>query len=257
MKLNLSVKEIDRETAISMITKYHYSNTLPKINKHYLGFFSEGELVGVITLGWGTRPLHTIRRIFPSLTTSDYYEIGRMCMTDEMPRNSETQMLSACCKWIKANCPEIKVLFTWADGMIGKAGYVYQAASFIYAGYSGGEMYMRNGVKIHVRQMKQFLAPDDKRITVRPTVEQMKLYGIEHYRGKQYRYLKFLCGKYEKRRLLKECQLDLTLPNPKLNDVTWTKRNLSNGKWLPCDKPPYRTDIDLHTANNINFEEAS
>ena len=54
------IKEISKEEALNMIQKYHYSNTLPKINKYFLGFFLEKELVGVVTLGWGTRPRHTI-----------------------------------------------------------------------------------------------------------------------------------------------------------------------------------------------------
>lgn len=33
------IKEISKEAALKMIQKYHYSNTLPKINKHFLGFF--------------------------------------------------------------------------------------------------------------------------------------------------------------------------------------------------------------------------
>lgn len=157
----------------------------PKINKYFPGFYLDEELVGVVTLGWGTRPRHTIQRIFPSLDTKDYLEIGRMCMAEEMPRNSESQMLSQLVKWIHRNLPELKILFTWADGMVGKVGYVYQASNFIYAGYSDGEMYMKDGVKIHVRQMKSFLVPDgqkDSRITVRPTTEQMKKYGILHAR---------------------------------------------------------------------------
>jgi len=107
-------------------------------------------------------------------------------MTEEMPRNSESQMLSQLVKWIRKNIPKLKVLFTWADGMVGKVGYVYQASNFIYAGYSGGEMYMKDGVKIHVRQMKSFLVPEgqkDNRITVRPTVEQMKKHNILHFKG--------------------------------------------------------------------------
>lgn len=154
-----SIREISKDEALNMVRKYHYSNTLPKINRYYMGFFLDGEIVGVMTLGLGTRPLHTIKRIFPSLGTDDYLEIGRMCMTEEMPRNSESQMISQLIKWLKANHPEIKILFTWADGMLGKVGYVYQASNFIYAGYSGGEMYMKGGTKIHVRQMKSFLIP--------------------------------------------------------------------------------------------------
>lgn len=251
------IKEITKKEALEMIQKYHYSNTLPKLNKYFVGFYLEKELVGVVTLGWGTRPKHTIQRIFPSLDTKDYLEIGRMCMLDEMPRNSESQMLSQLIKWLKNNHSEIKVLFTWADGMIGKVGYVYQAANFIYAGYSGGEMYMKDGVKIHVRQMKSFLIPKgqkDKRITVRPTLKQMQEFNILHFRGKQYSYFYFLCNEREKQRLLKECLIDLTLPRPKDDDLSWTIRDLESGKWIKSNKPPYKTDVDKSTRYLVDLK---
>lgn len=245
MSYKFDVREISKEQALRMIQKYHYSNTLPKINRYYLGFFLGEELVGVITLGLGTRPLHTIRRIFPSLGTDDYLEIGRMCMTEDMPRNSESQMISQCVKWLKKNHKEIQVLFTWADGMLGKVGYVYQASNFIYAGYSGGEMYMKDGMKIHVRQMKGLLVDGkDDRITVRPTIEQMRELGIRHYRGKQFRYLMFLCSKRRKRELMSECLLDLTLPRPKENDLEWKVKDLETKKWVACDKPIYISDVN-------------
>lgn len=253
------IKEITKEQALKMIKKYHYSNTLPKLNKLFVGFYLDEKLVGVVTLGWGTRPRHTIQRIFPSLDTKDYYEIGRMCMTEDMPRNSESQMISQLIKWLKVNCPEIKILFTWADGMVGKVGYVYQASNFIYAGYSGGEMYMYNGVKIHVRQMKSILLPSgvkDKRKTIRPTLDQMRTHNILHFKGKQYRYLTFLCDKREKKRLLKECLLDLSLPNPKDDDLAWTVKNLSTGKWETSTKPPYITDIDQTTKDIVDISDS-
>lgn len=253
-----NIKEISKEDALRMIRKYHYSNTLPKIDKYFLGFFLDKELVGVVTLGWGTRPRHTIQRIFPSLDTKDYLEIGRMCMTEEMPRNSESQMLSQLVKWIHRNIPELKILFTWADGMVGKVGYVYQASDFIYAGYSDGEMYMKDGVKIHVRQMKSFLVPGgqkDSRITVRPTMEQMKKYGILHFKGKQYRYLLFLCDRKEKQKLMDECLIDLELPRPKDNDLSWRVKDAETGKWVDCDKPPYATDVDQKTKGLVNIRE--
>ena len=251
------VKEISKEDALNMIQKYHYSNTLPKINKYFVGFFLNSNLVGVVTLGWGTRPKHTIQRIFPSLDTKDYLEIGRMCMTKEMPRNSESQMISQLIKWIKSNHPELKVLFTWADGMVGKVGYVYQASNFIYAGYSDGEMYMKDGVKIHVRQMKSFLIPEgvkDTRITVRPTVEQMKQFNIQHFKGKQYRYLYFLCDKKQKRILLDECLIDLNLPRPKDDDLFWKIKDLTSGKWVESKKPPYITDVDQKTKYLVDVK---
>ena len=247
MKCDYQVKEITKEQALEMIQRYHYSNTLPKINRYFLGFYLDGEMVGVITLGLGTRPLHTIKRIFPSLGTDDYLEIGRMCMTEDMPKNSESQMISQCVRWLKANHKEVSILFTWADGMLGKPGYVYQASNFIYAGYSGGEMYMKDGMKIHVRQMKSLLVEggvEDKRITVRPTLQQMRDLNIRHYKGKQFRYLMFLCDKRKKKQLLSECLLDLTLPHPKEKDLTWRVRNVETGKWEECDKPLYISDVD-------------
>lgn len=258
MKYNYEVREISKEVALDMIQKYHYSNTLPKLNKHYVGFYLENKLVGIVTLGWGTRPRHTIQCIFPSLDTSDYLEIGRMCMTEEMPRNSESQMISKLVKWIKKNCPQVKVLFTWADGMVGKVGYVYQASNFIYGGWSVGEMYMQNGIKIHVRQMKSILLPKgekDPRITIRPTKEQMKLHNISHFKGKQYKYLMFLCNKHEKKRLLDECLIDLSLPRPKDDDLSWRIKNLDTGKWETTTKPPYVTDIDQKTKDIVEIND--
>lgn len=49
-----NIKEISKEDALRMIRKYHYSNTLPKINKYFLGFSLEAEMVGVVTLGLST-----------------------------------------------------------------------------------------------------------------------------------------------------------------------------------------------------------
>lgn len=242
------IKEISKNEALEMIKKYHYSNTLPKINKHYIGFYFNKQLVGVVTLGWGTRPRHTIQKLFPNLDTKDYYEIGRMCMNDDMPRNSESQMLSQLIKYIKNNYTEIKILFTWADGLLGKPGYVYQASNFLYAGENWGEMYLKDGVKIHPRQMKMFLSPDDKRITVRPTLEELNEYGIQHVKGKQYKYIYFI----KDRQLEVECTYRLTRKYPKLNDLEWKIKN-SNGKWEETEKPYYLTDINKQDKEKMNF----
>ena len=64
MAYDFLVTEIDKQDALAMVRRYHYSDTLPKLNKHCVGFFLHNELVGVVTLGWGTRPRHTIQRIF-------------------------------------------------------------------------------------------------------------------------------------------------------------------------------------------------
>lgn len=64
MKYNFKIEEVTKYTALDMIQKYHYSNTLPRLNKYFLGIYLDGSLVGVVTLGYGTRPLHTIQALF-------------------------------------------------------------------------------------------------------------------------------------------------------------------------------------------------
>ena len=252
MKYDYIVKEVSKELALEMVKEYHYSNTLPKLNKHFIGFFLDDRIVGLVTLGWGTRPLHTIKKIFPSLESKDYYEIGRMCMLEEMPKNSESQMISKLVKYIKENFPEIKVLFTWADGVMGKPGYVYQACSFLYGGYSTTDIYLKDGIKIHPRQTKALFVKDkdDKRVTVRPTYEQMQKEGVIHIRGRQFKYLTFLCSKVEKKKLLKECLIDLNQEYPKEEQLKWEKQ-IGKGVWIECDKPFYKTDFNQDTRTKV------
>jgi hypothetical protein len=89
--------------------------------------------------------------MFPGLTPADYYEIGKMCMHDDEPKNSETQMLSAVMKWCRDNT-NIRLLYTLADGIMGKCGYVYQAFNFKYGGSFKTAIYMSDkGEKIHPR----------------------------------------------------------------------------------------------------------
>jgi len=87
------LKKIHKVTASEFVAERHYSAVMPSLTKFFLGYFVSGEMVGVITFGWGTRPKHTIQKLFPELDTKDYYEIGKMCMDDAMPRNSESHIL--------------------------------------------------------------------------------------------------------------------------------------------------------------------
>ena len=128
------MKIVDYRVATLFVQERHYSPVMPRLTKHWLGAYQDDVLVGVLTLGWGTNPMGTIKKMFPELTTSDYFEIGKMCMDESMPRNSESQMQSATIAWMKKNTPDVKFLYTWADGIVGKPGYVYQAANFLYGG---------------------------------------------------------------------------------------------------------------------------
>ena len=54
----LTVREIPKERAIGFIHRYHYSKIMPRLNKHYLGFYTGNRLAGA-GLGNPAAPKHT------------------------------------------------------------------------------------------------------------------------------------------------------------------------------------------------------
>ena len=139
--------------------KHHYSKIIPRITKEYIAAYENNRVVACMTLGYGTQPLGTIKKIFPkeNLKTKDYLEIGKMAFENSLNNgNYGSRFMSAVVKWIKRNLPEVMFLYTMADGIMGKCGYVYQASSFYYIGSFKTSVYMDKltGEKIHPRSAK-------------------------------------------------------------------------------------------------------
>ena len=265
MKYKFQIKEISRAFATDFIQSLHYSKTMPKLTKHFLGCFLEDKLVGVLTLGWGTQPKATIAKLFDGLDTKDYYEIGKMCMKEEMPRNSESQMISAVVFWMKENCPEKKFLYTWADGIMGKPGYVYQAANFLYGGFIWTQIYISDkGEKIHPRSSRRLCDENVQfKLEREPnffkdkkgeriywlTQDFLDHKGITKVHGKQFRYILPLNKKA--RRLLKKSNVEWNLNYPKGNDLIWNKSTKGGKKQLE-GMPYIDGDMTEYNAKNVN-----
>lgn len=254
MKLDFEIKEISKYSASSFVGEHHYSPVMPVLTKHYLGGFIDGELKGVLTLGWGTKPKHTIKKLFPDLDTGDYYEIGKMCLLDELPRNSETQFLSAIIKWMKKNLPERKFLYTLADGIMGKAGYVYQAASFFYGGYFKTSVYRSSsGEKIHPRTTRE-LCKENAIFSGREKVfwlthDFMESKGIEKYNGLMFRYI-FPLTKRARRVMNKESTVNWTKNYPKEKDIKFWKM-MGKGDYQESPQPQFSYDDVVFNKKNL------
>lgn len=254
MKYFFDIKEIDKNLAIDFIQERHYSKVLPRLTKHWLGCFYDDELVGVLTLGWGTQPLQTIKKLFPKMISEDYYEIGKMCMDDKMPRNSESQMISSVVRWIKNNLPEKKFLYTWADGIVGKVGYVYQASNFMYGGFIWTDIYISPlGEKIHPRSSKSLLQENakflgrDKLFWMTPDF--MKTKGIRRIRGKQFRYIIPLTK--ESKKIIKNgSTVSWGIEYPKEVDLLW-KEQVAKGKYDVLKEIP-KMDLSVVEVNKKN-----
>lgn len=230
------VKPIWKTQAYGLIYKYHYSKVMPKLNKYYIGCFDWDKLVWVITLWRWVRPLHTIKKLFPSLTSDNYYEIGKMCFKDEYPKNTESQFISLMISRVKQNT-DIDLVFTWADWMLGKPWYVYQASNFLYWGYIWTDSYFwEDWEKIHPRMTNK--------IWGRPNFDLLQKMWRNHFKGKQFRYAFFVCWKKRKKKLLEETTVEWTREYPKDSELEWKMK--MKHKRVKCTKPK-------HNSENIWF----
>jgi hypothetical protein len=252
------MKPVDYRVATLFVQERHYSPVMPKLTKHYLGAYHEDELVGILTLGWGTNPMGTIKKMFPELTTSHYYEIGKMCMDEKMPRNSETQMMSATIKWMKQNTPDIWYLYTWADGIVGKPGYVYQAGNFLYGGFIWSDVYVTDeGEKVHFRtiqrKMKKEMNRTDTKYGPRPSDAKMGELGFNRVWGKQFRYIYPMNKKTRKYLKSDKSNMDWTLPYPKDGDLQWKIKRAGETSYTVSNQIPYYNGASVnHNSSNVN-----
>lgn len=171
---------------------------LPRLNKYYLGFYRDKTLCGVVTLGWGTQPLQTIRKLFSdhALQTKDYLEIGKMCFLPSENGNGHfgSLALSVLIKWVRQET-DCLFLYTLADGIMGKCGYVYQAANFRYMGHFLTSVYRdaETGEKIHPRSagllLKENAELDGKKARHWLTHDFCTMKGIEKIDGRMFRYI--------------------------------------------------------------------
>lgn len=246
------ITEIDKEEAIPFIHMYHYSKILPRLTKYYLGVFSEKGLVGVITLGWGTQPLQTITKIFykHDVKTTDYLEIGKMCFSPIANNNrfSGSSILSKLVKWVKQNT-DCKFLYTLADGIMGKCGFVYQASNFKYIGDFKTSVYMdkQTKEKIHPRSAKQLCIEnavwEGKEKVFWLTHDFCEYKGIEKINGLMFRYI-FPLSK-ESKKIMKEYPEYFNFQNPKEENLLFEKR-VKNGKFERIEKPNFNMNVFNH-----------
>lgn len=238
----MEINEISKSFAIDFITQHHYSKVMPRLNKAFLGGFENNKLVAVMTLGWGTRPLHTIQKIFPTLTTKDYFELGKLCVSDEMPRNTESTFISRCVSYIRQHFPEKVILFSWADGIIGKPGYVYQCSNFFYGGKITTEMYIDSaGNRVHPRSFQGFSPGKVAEGTQYKSrsYEVTQAAGYTKYFGFQFRYVYPLCDKRIWKELLKSSPITWERGNyPKDKDCKWWKQ-AEKGRRIECSMPDF------------------
>lgn len=260
----ITVRDISKNVAIDFIHQYHYSKILPRLTKHYLGYFEDNVLVGVVTLGWGTQPLQTIKKILYNhdVVTTDYYEIGKMCFLPEKNGNNfGSTAMKLLIDWAKQNTT-VKFIYTMADGIMGKCGYVYQAANFRYLGSFKTDVYMdrKTGEKMHPRSIKGLhienaqMLGKEKVFWLTPDFCELK--KIDRIRGLMFRYMYPLDKKA--RKMLDSYPEYTNRKNPKEKDLVFERR-VTGGQYETIPQPQFNMNVftynyQKYTVNTLADE---
>lgn len=128
------VREIPAKSISPLIKKLHYSGKCVSNSKLHLGIFDceYNMLVGGLQYGPPMNGIKTSKKI--SDTHNNMMELNRMVIKDSEPRNSESQAISLCNKWLRANT-DLDYILSFSDGKENNCGYIYQATNWIYIGY--------------------------------------------------------------------------------------------------------------------------
>ena len=111
--------------------------------------FAINKTQGYIQLRYGMNPTkkQTISKL---ITLENHCEVDRMWLSDELPKFSESQVISLLLSYIKQTYPRIQFIITYADESMGNTGIIYQATNAIYLGKHKTHFYiLPNGERTH------------------------------------------------------------------------------------------------------------
>ena len=195
------VKEIDRNTANAIIIKEHYSHKIYNATYIHLGVFIDGDLLGVLQYGYAMNPA-SCGSVVEGTQIDEYLELNRMWLDDKAERNSESKALAYSLRYIRSKFPKIKWIQSFADERCGGFGIVYQAANFYYYGEHTSDFWEWDNEVFHNIQMT--VKKGTSRYTKRVNELQMNKDSAKKLRLRQFRYIKFIDKRWEKKCLLKK-----------------------------------------------------
>jgi hypothetical protein len=194
----MTVMEVPRAKANSIVRKNHYSRKIVSTSTVHLGVFIKGLLSGVLQYGVAMNPASG-GSIVSGTEIGDYLELNRMWLSDAAPRNSESKAISFSIKYIKRRYPRVAWIQSFADERCGGLGIVYQAANFDYYGEHtsvfwelDGEVYHNsiatNGARAHTKSATRLRSGFDRAVELRL---------------RQFRYIFFIKRSAKRRCMLK------------------------------------------------------
>ncbi|MFC4080916.1 Mom family adenine methylcarbamoylation protein [Amycolatopsis samaneae] len=133
------------------VLRWHYSEKMPVSKIAPFGVWEHGEFIGVIIFGRSA----TARLGNPyGLGQTECVELLRIALGDH--EHPVTQMLTVALRQLRAACPGLRLIVSYADTAQGHHGGVYQAGSWIYTGTTSphNASYVVHGKLVHGRTLR-------------------------------------------------------------------------------------------------------
>lgn len=127
---DIIIKPIKSQDANRIIRQLHYSHKVVPNSQLHFGVFLDNKCGGALSFGPSMRK-DLIISLVKGTRWNEFIELNRMALSDWMPKNSGSRVLSVCMKLIKKHYPYIKWVVSFADGTQCGHGTQYQAAGFV------------------------------------------------------------------------------------------------------------------------------
>lgn len=119
--------------------RYHYTETGGNMTWRW-GLWHGVVLHGVVAYNLPTRTV--CQSVFgPEHGVDRVWHMGRLILSEDSPRNSESRLIGGSLRAIEQNYPEVWAVLTYAATDVGHIGTVYQATNAIYTGQGGDANY--------------------------------------------------------------------------------------------------------------------
>lgn len=172
-------------SAVNNLIHEHYLHRWPGVVVSILALVDGYSVIGCVV--FALPPKETMTRYNVPLA----WELARLYLIDEAPKNSETWLVAKAIKWVKTHRPDVKLIVSYADPSAGHQGIIYQAGNWIKDGRTDDE---RKSARC------DYLDPETGKIYSRRNHADESVKVVRVPRISKFRYIYWLDGKHEKRR---------------------------------------------------------
>lgn len=203
--MNFEVKKIKNEETKEWLLYKHYLKRMTSIS-YAFGLFENNILVGVCTFG-NAIPLQMKKSICGEKYMNLVYELNRLCINEDLPKNTASFFISSCIKKL----PKPTIIVSYADKSIGHTGYVYQACNFYFTGesHTQKDWVLKGSEHLHSRTLMDEFSFQENRVQKLKNKYGDRLYQVE--RPPKNRYVLFWGTKKQKKQLKKARRFEAQL----------------------------------------------